>query len=191
MHRTCQNWLLGLVISRLILNYLINDNLKQRRQFISLVLLLLKFVEETGERLRPTLVHLDHLSLHVQQHVVDVIEVLFRKSLQNEKATRVVQNHAFVALKGKVANRAQKLRLIHGLEIHLGFGGLISRLHFCLGRVWLLSFVVTVRLWNNTLHKSDIVRIRCKMVYSNRFDERNATSKTEEKWWRSGGLRLI
>ena len=146
MHRACQHRLLGLIISRLILYYLIDDNLKQCCQFVPLVLLLLKLVEESGERFRPTLVHLDHLGLHVKQHVVNVIEVLFRKSLQNEKATRVVQNHAFVALKGKVANRAQKLRLIHRLEIHLIFDWLVARLYLFLGRFKLIYFYVIICL---------------------------------------------
>lgn len=146
MHRACQHRLLGLIISRLILYYLIDDNLKQRCQFVPLVLLLFELVEESGERFRPTLVHLDHLGLHVKQHVVNIIEVLFRKSLQNEKATRVVQNHAFVALKGKVANRAQKLRLIHRLEIHLIFDWLVARLYLFLGRVKLIYFYVIICL---------------------------------------------
>ena len=66
MHRTRQNRLLGLIIGRLVLNYLVNDDLEQRCQLVPLVLLLLKLVEEAGERLGPALVHLDHLRLHVQ-----------------------------------------------------------------------------------------------------------------------------
>ena len=87
MHRTSQNRLLGLVICRLIFNNLIDNNLKQRRQLIPLVLLLLKLVEESSERLRPALVHLDHLRLHIQQHVINVVEVLFCEGLQDKKAT--------------------------------------------------------------------------------------------------------
>ena len=66
MHRASQDRLLSLVIRRLILNNLVDDYLKKRRELIPLVLLLLKLVEESSKRLRPALVHLDHLSLNIQ-----------------------------------------------------------------------------------------------------------------------------
>ena len=154
MHRTRQHRLLGLVIGRLVLDYLVNDDLEQRCQLVPLVLLLLELVEEAGERLGPALVHLDHLRLHVQQHVVDVIEVLLSEGLQNEKAAGVIQDHAFVAFERKVANCAQKLRLVHRLEVHLTFRGLlVSRLDILLGRVELHTLVDIMRLSDNINHR--------------------------------------
>lgn len=69
---------------RLILDDLADDDLEQGRQFVTLVLLLLKLVEETCQGFGPALVHLDHLSLNVQQHVVDIVEVLLGEGLQDQ-----------------------------------------------------------------------------------------------------------
>ena len=73
-----------------MLNDLRNDHLEQSGQFVTLTLLLLKLVEKAGECFRPTLVHLDHLGLDVQQHVVNVVQVLLCKGLEDEQAARIV-----------------------------------------------------------------------------------------------------
>ena len=65
-------------------------DLEQGCKLISLTLLLLKLVKEAGECFRPALIHLDHLGLHVQQHIVDVVQVLLSEGLQDEEAARVV-----------------------------------------------------------------------------------------------------
>ena len=65
-------------------------HLEEGGQLITFPLLLLKLVEKAGECFRPALVHLDHLGLDVQQHVVNVVQVLLRKGLEDEQAARVV-----------------------------------------------------------------------------------------------------
>lgn len=65
-------------------------HLEEGGQLITLALLLLKLVEKAGECFRPTLVHLDHLGLDVQQHVVNVVQVLLRKGLEDKQAARIV-----------------------------------------------------------------------------------------------------
>ena len=73
-----------------MLNDLRDYDLEQGCQLISLTLLLLKLVKEAGKCFRPALIHLDHLGLHVQQHVVDVVQVLLSEGLQDEETARVV-----------------------------------------------------------------------------------------------------
>ena len=55
----------GAFAGGLVLYNLTDNDLEQGRQFVTLVLLLLEFVEETGQGFRPALVHLDHLGLNV------------------------------------------------------------------------------------------------------------------------------
>ena len=69
-----------------MLNDLRDNHLEQSSQLVSFALLLLKLVEKAGEGFRPALVHLDHLGLNVQQHVVNVVQVLLCKGLEDEQS---------------------------------------------------------------------------------------------------------
>ena len=118
LHRLGRGALLA--VWRLVLDDLADDDLEQRGQLVPLVLLLLELVEETGEGFGPALVHLDHLGLHVQKHIVDIVEVLLRKGLEDEQTRGIVQDHVLVAVQSEVTNGAQELDLVHRLDILLG-----------------------------------------------------------------------
>ena len=45
--------------------------------------------------------------MNVQQHVVNVVQVLLSKGLEDEQAARVIKDHVLVAIEGKVADSAQ------------------------------------------------------------------------------------
>ena len=107
------------VLIWLVPDDLVDDDLEERRQFVALALLLLEFIEEACEGFRPALVHLNHLRLNIQQHVVNVVQVLLSERLQNEQPTRVVQRHAFVPLGRKLTDRAQQLHLVQRLLVLL------------------------------------------------------------------------
>ena len=64
----------------LVIDDLVNYYLKQCSQLVPLVLLLFEFVEESGKRFRPALVHLDHLRLNVEKHAIDVVQILLCES---------------------------------------------------------------------------------------------------------------
>ena len=57
--------------------------------------------------------------MNVQQHVVNVVQVLFSKGLEDEQAARVIKDHVLVAIEGKVADSAQQLDLVHLIYIFL------------------------------------------------------------------------
>ena len=102
-----QVWLFGVIAGWLVLDDLVYDNLEERRELVSFVLLLLELIEKSSECLRPALIHLDHLGLHVKQHVVYIVKVLFCERLQDEKTARIIQDHALIALESKITDSLQ------------------------------------------------------------------------------------
>ena len=142
-----QVWLFGVIAVWLVLDDLVYDDLEERRELVSFVLLLLELIEKSSECLRPALIHLDHLGLHVKQHIVDIVKVLFCECLQDEKTARIIQDHALITLESKITDSLQKLDLVHLLlRMNLTVSLPIARLELFLGRV-LVFLLLSVDLF--------------------------------------------
>lgn len=74
--------LLGHTSFNLIADDFFSDKSQEVNKFFALILKLLEFVEEAGQRLRPTYVKLCHSSLHFEQQGVHFLQILVCKALE-------------------------------------------------------------------------------------------------------------